>query len=216
MATPSTRFVFVRHGESVAQTDGFVAGHDTCKGLSDLGRRQAAALRERLEASGELRDAALTYTSILPRAIETAEIIGAGLGTSERTSTCELCELHPGDVEGMAWTDVFERYPRPGDPDDPFRRWLPGAETWSEMVNRVGTKLTELADEHAGERIVVVAHGGTVGASFVALGDAPLRQVAPYTHATQNTSLTEWVLSSRGWRLVRFNDALHLDSPSTR
>ncbi len=32
MASPTTRLVLIRHGESVAQLEGFVSGHDTCRG----------------------------------------------------------------------------------------------------------------------------------------------------------------------------------------
>ena len=52
-----TRIVLVRHGESVAQDLGFLAGHSACQGLSAHGRRQVGALRDRLEASAELADA---------------------------------------------------------------------------------------------------------------------------------------------------------------
>lgn len=215
MVTPSTRLVLIRHGESTAQVDGILSGHDTCKGLSDLGRRQATALRDRLRASDELRDVSVVRTSILPRAIQTAEIISDGFGSTEIQQTCALCEIHPGEVEGMPWTEVLERIPPDGDIDDPFRHWLPGAESWADVVARVGTELTALADAHAGERIAVVAHGGPIGASFVALGDAPMRQVMTYTRAVVNTSITEWEYSSKGWQLVRFNDSLHLGPDST-
>ncbi len=58
--------------------------------------------------------------------------------------------------------------------------------------------------------MLVVAHGGAVGASFVALGGLPLRQGSALTHEALNTSITEWRGSGSDWRLVRYNDAGHL------
>jgi len=55
-----------------------------------------------------------------------------------------------------------------------------------------------------------VAHGGIVGASFVALGDVPVQRGIDYVRETRNTSLTEWRHDDDGWRLVRFNDFAHL------
>ena len=84
-------------------------------------------------------------------------------------------------------------------------------ETWSEVAQRAGARLRELAAEREGVTSVVVTHGGVVGASFHALGELPLRQVVGMTRATENTSLTEWSQHrSGGWQLVRFNDAAHL------
>ena len=49
-----TRLFLIRHGESVAQVEQVVMGHDQCRGLSPLGRRQAEALRDRLSRTGEI------------------------------------------------------------------------------------------------------------------------------------------------------------------
>ncbi|MDQ1380326.1 MAG: 2,3-bisphosphoglycerate-dependent phosphoglycerate mutase, partial [Actinomycetota bacterium] len=64
--------------------------------------------------------------------------------------------------------------------------------------------------EHPGETVVVVGHGGTIGSSFVSLGDQPIRAGNGPTHEVTNTSITQWRWNARGWRLVRFNDAAHL------
>ena len=61
--------------------DRIVSGHDTCEGLSERGHEQAARLRDRLLRTDELRDATAMFTSILPRAIETAATIAPALGT---------------------------------------------------------------------------------------------------------------------------------------
>lgn len=105
---------------------------------------------------------------------------------------------------------MVERWPATGDEDDPYRRRLPGMETWSEMTLRVGAALRELADERPGQMSVVVASGGAVGASFAALGDSPMSHVVGMTRATRNTSITEWTLEDSRWQLQRFNDDAHL------
>lgn len=211
MSAPETRLVLIRHGESVAQVEGFISGHDTCRGLSDAGRAQAAALRDRLLATRELDGVSAVYTSILGRAVETTEILAPVLGGVAAQQECEWCEIHAGEAEGRTWDDLRARYPLL-DSRDPFVRRFPGSETWAEFSVRAGARLRRIADEHEGERVVVVCHGGIIGASFIALGNVPIRDVGALIHESANTSLTEWRHTGREWHLVRFNDAAHLAS----
>jgi probable phosphoglycerate mutase len=213
--SPDTRLVLIRHGESLAQEQGFVSGHDTCIGLSDRGRTQAAALRDRLLATDELGTVDTVYTSILPRAIETASILAPALGDVAPRAECDWCEIHAGEAEGLTWDVLRERYAIDGDPD-PFRTAIPGAETWAEFSVRAGARLRRVANDHPGARVVVVCHGGVIGASFVALGDVPIRQATTLTRETVNTSITEWRRTGTSWHLVRYNDAAHLAPASGR
>jgi probable phosphoglycerate mutase len=206
-----TRLVLIRHGESVAQVEGFVSGHDTCRGLSDLGRRQVGALRDRLARTGEL-EADVLLTSVLPRAIETASIIAPAIGGHEAVQDCDLCEIHGGEAEGLTWEEYSERYP--GFSWGPDKAHAPGAETWNEFGARVARGLQRYTEEHAGRTIVAAVHGGVIEQSFNAfLGrdiDLPVAHVL-------NSSITEWRFEPspfRGpeprWHLVRYNDAAHL------
>src|SRR4051812_37531085 len=96
-----TRVVIVRHGESQAQAAHILSGHDTCTGLTGRGRRQVGALRDRLATTDELGPVGVVYTSILPRARETAEILRPALGGIAAHAECDWCEIHSGVAEGM-------------------------------------------------------------------------------------------------------------------
>ncbi len=216
MSAPETRLVLIRHGESDAQAHGYLSGHGACGGLSDVGREQARTLRDRLLATGELADVDVLYTSILARAVETAEILAPALGEVPPQQECDWCEIHAGEAEGLTWPEYRERYPWAGDAGNPFLRRAPGSESWAEFFVRAGGRLRRIADEHPGQRVVVVCHGGVIGASFIALGELALREGHAFTHETTNTSLTEWRFTGDEWRLVRYNDAAHLSAPSSR
>src|SRR4051812_44587030 len=104
----ATRLVIVRHGEAQCAVDSLVGGPKGCTGLSDEGRRQCEALRDRLIRTGELAETDVVLTSVLPRAIETAAIIAPGLGKSaeiQAKQDCDLCELHPGEADAMTWDE---------------------------------------------------------------------------------------------------------------
>jgi probable phosphoglycerate mutase len=205
-----TRIVLIRHGEALAYTERIVAGHG-CKGLSDRGRSQAALLRERLVRTGELRGATAFYASLMRRAHETAEIIAPGIGDGslEIRQDCGLCEQHPGDADGILWSDYDVRFGSIAtlEGSDRSKIAAPGSESVDMMVKRVGESLDRLANEHADETIVVACHGGVVGCSFEALAGVQLNALVRYT---ENTAITEWLHSDHGWSLVRFNDAAHL------
>lgn len=205
-----TQLIIIRHGESQAQVAGRFSGHSTCTGLSALGRAQAERLRDRLMKTGELGAVDVVYTSILARSIETAAIVGPALGAVAHQPECDWCEIHAGAAEGHTYKEYFERYPVGDDPDDPFRSRFPDGETWAQFYVRVGARLRRVATEHPGRTVVVVGHGGTVGASFVALGNVPPRGATAFTHEAVNTSITQWRWSGADWRLARFNDAAHL------
>ena len=211
-----TRIVLIRHGESRAQELGIVAGHAGCQGLSERGRAQAQALHDRLAHSGELSDASVFYASLMPRAIETAQIIAPAIGDLELRLECGFCEGHPGDADGLTWVECDERYPAGEWTADRAR--APGWETWTEMGVRVAKALTGLVKHHPGETIVVACHGGVVAQSmmhFLALHElatTPRAWISP-----DNTSITEWCFASNPYHgetmpleLVRYNDFAHL------
>jgi probable phosphoglycerate mutase len=204
----STRVVLIRHGESQAQVARLVSGHDTCKGLSNIGHEQAAKLRDRLLRTGELRDVDAVYTSILPRAIETATTIapavGDGLTAAEH---CDWCEQHPGEGEGLAFDEFDTRYGVFNEGDDRARVRAPGSESVAMFVERVEKALVRLLDQHDGESVVIVSHGGVVGCALEVLGGVPFGTLVRYV---DNTSITELRRDGDRWWLVRLNDAAHL------
>ena len=147
-----TRLVLVRHGEAVCNVAGVCGGVIGCTGLTEAGRAQVEALRDRLAASAELVGCEALYASVLARARETAEILAPVLltpGGSVRIR-CDLCELHPGEADGLTWPEFAERF---GEPDwdlDPGRPIAPGGESWTGFVRRVSTALDELVELHPG------------------------------------------------------------------
>ena len=205
-----TRVFVVRHGQSNAQTAEILSGHDTCTGLSELGRAQVGALTARLVRTGELGDVDAVYTSILARARETAELLRPAVGGLDALAECDFCEIHAGSAEGMRYEEMRAKYLTGGRLADPFHRAIPDGESWADLYHRVGGRLFRVALDHPGETVVVAGHGGTVGASFVAFGHTPMRQATDIVHTVTNASITEWVGVGDHWRLVRFNDAAHL------
>ena len=73
--------MIIRHGEAVSNAEDLVAGHRGCRGLT-RGASPAGpgALSERIGRTGELEGATALYSSVLPRAIETAELLRPALG----------------------------------------------------------------------------------------------------------------------------------------
>lgn len=210
-----TRLLLIRHGESQVSVDGLVGGLATCNGLSDLGRRQAAALRDRLAVTHELDPVDALIASTLPRARETAEIISPAIGNLPVVEDADVCELHPGEADGMAYDDYVAKYGWRDMEADPDLELSPGGESIAAFHRRVGSALTRIADEHPEQTVVIACHGGVVDVGLRTL--LGLGMVGGFDLYTLNTSVTEFVLvpaterrPMRRWRLVRYNDAAHL------
>ena len=152
-------------------------------------------------------NAAAVYTSVLPRAIETAQRIARGLPDVEPVADCDLCELHPGEADGLTWGEYLERYGAPDWGTDPGRPFSPGGESWSGFFERCRGALDAIARRHRGERVVVVAHGGVVEQAMkLNRGSDP---GARLLLTTENCSMTELELDGAR-RLLRYNDCAPL------
>ncbi|MGH9154675.1 MAG: histidine phosphatase family protein [Acidimicrobiales bacterium] len=213
MASAGTRIVLVRHGESMATVNQVVGGHQGCTGLSPVGRAQVGALADRLARTGELGPVTALVTSVLPRAIETAEILAPALGGLAVVRDCDVCEIHPGEGDALPWSEFDARY-GDGWSGRPFNAAAPGAESGADFAVRVGRTLRRLADQHEGGTVVVACHGGVVEGSFVAFGNQPL--VPAFGFHVHNASITEWTHHDGRWWLARFNDAAHLPAVSRK
>jgi broad specificity phosphatase PhoE len=158
----TTTVLLARHGESdwnrSKQWQGFAD-----RPLTDLGREQAAELARRLEET-EL-DA--VYSSDLQRARDTAEIVARTRGLTVQT-TSDLREVDVGSWSGLTRAEAEAHYP------EQYGRWLQGAEGWEDgetyeqLGERVVRAIRRIAKEHKGERVLVVAHGGTIRAIHAA------------------------------------------------
>lgn len=220
----ATRLVLVRHGEAVCNVEAIVGGPLGCTGLTVAGVRQAVALRRRLAESGELAGAAALYSSVLARARQTAEILApaVGRGALQQVEDCGLCELHPGEADGLVWEEFLERYEAPDWDRDPDAVIAPGGESWNGFVDRAAAALEEIAERHCGASAVVVCHAGVIEAAMLRF--LPVEGRRRLGLRTSHVSITEFELEGPGegrggrgakaWRLLRYNDAAHLLPPA--
>ena len=205
----ATSIFIIRHGayERRPMPGGNEASSD--HGLSALGRRQVDALRERLARTGEIRADAL-FSSTLPRARQTAELIASSVG-AQPLALEELCEWESGNeaIDAAEWKAQFDRLSALERRD---HRFAPGCETLREFTRRVQGKLADLEARFEGKTIALVVHGGVVRAAFARFVGVDSDLFDGGYPAAGHASITLWRRSdvSRHWVQEFANDTHHL------
>jgi 2,3-bisphosphoglycerate-dependent phosphoglycerate mutase len=159
-----TRLLLARHAETAAP-DRF-HGAESDIGLSAAGARQAELLGESLKSSG----AVAVYSSAMRRAVDTAEPIARACGLVP-VSIAALHERRIGPLSGLSREDGWAVYAASK------TRWIAGdldhthegGESYNDVRRRVVPILQELAVRHAGETIIVVAHGVVIRVALTSL-----------------------------------------------
>ena len=210
------RLILVRHGDAHAGFHGLVPGRRGCGGLTDRGREQAASLRAYLSGHDRVK-ADVLVASTLPRAIETAQIIAPALGFEAVEESCDLCEVHTGEADGLEWAEYGTRYGTFMMQDEPDRVFAPQGESWNSFHERVQSMLERVAREYTRETVVAVCHAGVIMASVRVLLGMPGGGVLGGLRPT-NTGLTEWEHddATKLWTLHSFNETPHLVAPVAR
>lgn len=209
----STELILVRHGESEPLVPGrpfpLVDGHGD-PALAPEGEAQAERLADRL-VSHQI-DA--IYVTSLRRTVQTAAPLAARLGL-EPIVERDLREVHLGDWEGELYRQrVAEGHPIAMQMITE-ERWdvIPGAESANSLRERVGGALRRIVAAHAGQRVVVVAHGGVIAEIMAQVADT--RRAFAFL-GCDNASISHVVSFGDRWILRRFNDTSHLDGDLDR
>lgn len=208
-----THLYLIRHGESILAHNQHIRDIMTEDRLTPAGVRQSERLRDRLATTREI-EADILLSSSFPRARQTAEIIAPALGLPV-TLDDDLQEMRPGDPGELYWDEYIEKHGVPDPVKEPFRALAPGAENWGQFMLRVATTLHHIARKHEGETVVIVCHGGVINGSLTCFLGLNTLFRPGIEFDLHNTSITHWVYYERNgsphWRLVRYNDALHLE-----
>lgn len=189
-------WVFVRHGQSEANRDGWFAGQVDAP-LTPLGIAQAEEARERLADFTFQR----AVCSDLSRARATAKIIVDGSGL-RLVQTAALRERSVGEWARRTIQDVVGA----GDLDHHFKPWR-GVPPGGESLEQVALRATRwLATLDGDLDTIVVSHGALMRAVLGALDGRPreridewhptncehvVRQVTPGTWGRLHTELVE-------------------------
>jgi len=193
--------LLARHGQSVANAVRRFQGIQDVP-LSELGRRQAAALGAALRR-GRL---AHVYASPLERARLTAEAVVAELGVP-LTLVDDLRELSLGEWEGCTVDEIRAR------PGDPYARWVrdpvchlpPGGEPLRTVQARALRAVDAIADAHPdGDDVLVVSHGGVISACLAHWLGLPLSSIWRLTVGNGSVSRV------RPPRVLSVNETAHL------
>ncbi|CBZ24039.1 putative phosphoglycerate mutase protein [Leishmania mexicana MHOM/GT/2001/U1103] len=146
-----------RHGQDMDNVHGILNGHRN-QPLSEVGRRQAAAVANKIKESGVTY--AAIYSSPLQRALETASAIGAAVNVEVQVRA-DLIERDFGVLSGKPYADI-PKYA--GDrvlQGDKVLYFLEveGCETFDKCYERAQGVLADVNAAHAGEHVLLVCHG---------------------------------------------------------
>jgi len=153
-----SKLFLIRHGDTESNSAERYWGNTDVK-LSDAGLRQAERLRDHLAT--ERIDA--VYSSDLNRALATAVTIASN-HRLDITICAELREMNFGELEGLTFDEISQRYPKVTE------LWLkrspklrcPGGESLEEFNIRVSQFMDKLENHAPQEGIVIVAHSGSL------------------------------------------------------
>ena len=204
-----TNLFFIRHGEALTVKGGIVDDY----GLTEIGRKQAERLRDRLIRTGEIEADALLASSNL-RARQTAEIIAPALRLPVEYDD-DFQELRPGEAIGLLEEEVEKRLEGNRPRTNPFGTIAAGAENWPQFVLRVGTAIYRIGEQYDGKTVAIVCHGGVIDCAFQYFFGLNAFEMPKASFHTNHTSITRWSriedgTPAGGWLLAKYNDDMHL------
>jgi broad specificity phosphatase PhoE len=220
--------ILIRHGESAANVafpkadaeglmESGLTGRDTDVELTDRGRAQAEAVGRWLATLPADQLPQVAITSPYLRARETWRIAAetSGLDLPTPTTDDRLVDRLLGDLEMLTRAAINERFPDEQGRSasvSPYHYRPPGGETFSEIAERLSSFLDDLNGEHAGERVVVVAHDAVVLMMRAVIEGLDWDGVAAVaaTGSVRNASITRFDGSSGRLDVERYNAVDHL------
>lgn len=208
----ATDILLVRHGASAPVIEGqpfpMIDGQGDPE-LAAIGHEQAKLVAARL--ARDSIDA--IYVSSMVRTHQTAAPLVDLVGV-EPIVEPDLREVYLGDWEaGILRRRAAEEHPIYQQMHEE-QRWdvIPNAEPSEDFSKRTVAVIRRIAEKHRDRLVVVVCHGGVIGA----LCAYATSSRAFAFGGADNASITQLIVDGDSWNVRRFNDASHLyDTLST-
>ena len=206
----ATRIVAIRHGETAWNVDTRIQGHLDIP-LNTTGLWQAD------QVARALADEPITaiYTSDLQRAHATAQAVARATGAPLTTHT-GLRERSFGHFQGRTFAEIEAELP------EDAHRWRKrdphyapeGGESLVTLRERIERTVALLAQQHLGEQVVMVAHGGVLDVLYRLATRQDIQ--APRTWQLANAAINRLLWTPDGLSLVGWADTQHLDQQAAR
>jgi broad specificity phosphatase PhoE len=207
----STEIYLIRHGDALPGAEEVTPGAYDDQALSELGRRQAQALGERLRVV----PLAAVYSSPIARARETAGYVAREQGLEVRVEP-ELREVMLGPIgllpEHASAEEVSaglkRRLREIAVVAATTGTWasIPGSEATAALRTRLLAAVDRIAAAHPGQRVAAVSHAGAINAYFAAI----LGIERDYFFPTANTAISLVRVNGARRMLFALNDIGHL------
>jgi broad specificity phosphatase PhoE len=208
----STEIYLIRHADALPGAEEVTQGGYDDQALSEIGRRQARALAERLRQM----PFAAVYSSPIGRARETASFVADALGLEVRVER-DLREVALGPIglahgQGAAPEEIAAalkaRLREIVVIAASSGTWssIPGSEPSVELRARVVAALDRIAAAHPGQRVLAVSHAGAINAFAAEVVGSP----RDYFFPTANTAISLVRVNGPRRMIVSLNDIGHL------
>ena len=196
-----TTLLLIRHGHSVANADGILAGWTPEIGLTDLGRDQISALRAHL--------AGIPVVQVVSSPVQRCRDSAAALFPSHPIDTDDgLGECHYGAWTGRVlteltddplWRTVQDEPQRARFPDDPREHGY-AAESLAEMTERVSAALLARAaaieQAHGPDAIwAAISHGDPIKSAVATVSGAGVAGLQRFHVSPASVTVLRWTRS---------------------
>lgn len=204
-----TDLYLIRHGETDWNRAARMQGHADVP-LNDLGRAQAA------QVAAALAPYALVaiYSSDLSRAFDTAQTIAAQHPSLSVQASSLWRERDYGRFQGMTLPEV--------EAIDPYaaQQWRSrvadfapdGGETLLQFQDRIAAQLQSVAQQHAGQQIAIICHGGVLDMVWRIAHGLPVD--TPRAWPLPNTGINHLRWANGAWQVLDWGNTAHLAEPA--
>lgn len=219
------RLILTRHGESTAnvahveawrthQEQLKVPERDPDVPLTELGRAQAAALGRGLAELPAAERPTVVVCSPFVRAVDTARIaLGRDSSLPFRVDE-RLRDRELGVLDRLTPWGVRARFPEEAERRRRLGKFYhrpPGGESWADVALRLRSVYADIDREHAGERVLVVAHDVVVVLTRYLVEQLSESEVLALEKTPiVNCSLSRWARRGGALHSVGYNDTSHL------
>ena len=206
-----TTLLLIRHGESLANREGFFAGQCDVP-LEEKGHLQARLTAEFIHSHYPVDR---VYASDLCRAWDTGNAVAQPLGL-EVIAEPRLREVFSGQWQGLTFPQIIAQY------EQDYQVWLTdignctctGGESICDLYQRVYEALEEIAEQNPQKTVVIATHATPIRAIQCVMSGHPLSHMKDIPWVS-NASVTELFYENGRWTLGEVGQDSHLQELKT-